>query len=110
MNDESWPRPAVAWYTVIVLMVAYILSFIDRVVINDPKGEPRGKGSNRLVFLAAPVKDPSGANVQLVIGGLTEDPSDAPGAFEIEAAPPLSLMVTIAWLSSATTALSLSTR
>ncbi|MEY4358316.1 MAG: transporter, partial [Pseudomonadota bacterium] len=33
MNDESWPRPAVAWYTVIVLMVAYILSFIDRVVI-----------------------------------------------------------------------------
>ena len=55
--------------------------FIDRVVINDPKGEPRGKGSNRLVFLAAPVKDPSGANVQLVIGGLTEDPSDAPGLF-----------------------------
>lgn len=33
MNSESWPRPAVAWYTVIVLMVAYILSFIDRVVI-----------------------------------------------------------------------------
>jgi hypothetical protein len=55
--------------------------FIDRVTINDPKGAPLGKGSNRLVFLAAPVKDPSGANVQLVIGGLTEDASDAPGPY-----------------------------
>src|SRR6266699_662647 len=55
--------------------------FIDRVTINDPKGAPLGKGSNRLVYLAAPVKDPNGANVQLVIGGLTEDPADAPGPF-----------------------------
>jgi hypothetical protein len=55
--------------------------FIDRQTINDPKGAPLGKGSNRLVFLAAPVKDPSGANVQLVIGGITEDPADAPGPF-----------------------------
>lgn len=55
--------------------------FIDRVTINDPKGAPLGKGSNRYVLLAAPVKDPSGASVQLVIGGLTEDPADAPGPF-----------------------------
>jgi hypothetical protein len=55
--------------------------FIDRVTINGPDGKPAGKGSNRLVYLVAPVKDPSGANVQLVIGGLTEDPADAPGPF-----------------------------
>src|SRR5215468_5740145 len=55
--------------------------FIDRVTINAPDGKPVGKGSNRLVYLVAPVKDPSGANVQLVIGGLTEDPADAPGPF-----------------------------
>ena len=55
--------------------------FIDRVTINGPDGKPLGKGSNRLVFLAAPVKDPQGASVQLVIGGLTEDPADAPGPF-----------------------------
>ncbi len=55
--------------------------FIDRVTINGPTGTPLGRGSNRLVFLAAPVKDPSGASVQLVIGGLTEDPADAPGPF-----------------------------
>jgi hypothetical protein len=55
--------------------------FIDRVTINGPDGRPAGKGSNRLVYLVAPVKDPSGANVQLVIGGLTEDPADAPGPF-----------------------------
>src|SRR5258706_2743260 len=55
--------------------------FIDRVTINAPDGKPLGKGSNRLVYLVAPVKDATGANVQLVIGGLTEDPSDAPGAF-----------------------------
>jgi hypothetical protein len=57
--------------------------FIDRVTINGPDGKPVGKGSNRLVYLVAPVKDPSGASVQLVIGGLTEDPSDAPGPFGV---------------------------
>jgi hypothetical protein len=55
--------------------------FIDRVTINGPDGKPVGKGSDRLVYLAAPVKDPGGANVQLIIGGLTEDPADAPGPF-----------------------------
>jgi hypothetical protein len=57
------------------------LVFIDRVTINAPDGKPIGKGSNRLAYLVAPVKDPSGATVQLVIGGLTEDPADAPGPF-----------------------------
>jgi hypothetical protein len=57
--------------------------FVDRVSINGPDGKPLGKGSNRLVYLAAPVKDPSGAAVQLVIGGLTEDPADAPGPFGV---------------------------
>ena len=55
--------------------------FIDRLTINGPDGKPVGKGSNRLVYLVAPVKDPTGAAVQLVIGGLTEDPADAPGPF-----------------------------
>ena len=57
--------------------------FIDRVTVNAPDGKPVGKGSSRLVYLAAPVKDPSGANAQLVIGGLTEDPADAPGPFGV---------------------------
>ena len=55
--------------------------FIDRVTINAPDGKPVGKGSNRLVYLIVPVKDPGGTNAQLVIGGLTEDPADAPGPF-----------------------------
>src|SRR5438445_11928773 len=57
--------------------------FIDRVTINAPDGKPAGKGSNRLVYLVVPVKDPSGAAAQLVIGGLTEDPADAPGPFGV---------------------------
>ena len=55
--------------------------FVDRLTINAPDGKPVGKGSNRLVYLAAPVRDASGANAQLVIGGLTADPNDAPGPF-----------------------------
>src|SRR5437879_1396622 len=39
--------------------------FTDRVTINAPDGKPIGAGSNRLVYLAAPVKDASGANAQL---------------------------------------------
>src|SRR6202035_129578 len=35
--------------------------FIDRITINGPDGKPVGKGSNRLVYLVAPVKDTSGA-------------------------------------------------
>jgi hypothetical protein len=57
--------------------------FIDRVTINGPDGKPVGKGSNRLVYLVAPVKDATGASAQLVIGGLTEDPNDAPGPFGV---------------------------
>lgn len=57
--------------------------FMDRVTINGPDGKPLGKGSNRLIYLAAPVTDPSGANVQLIVGGLTEDPMDAPGPFGV---------------------------
>jgi hypothetical protein len=57
--------------------------FIDRITINAPDGKPVGKGSNRLVYLAAPVKDPAGAAAQLVIAGLTEDPEDAPGPFGV---------------------------
>jgi len=57
--------------------------FIDRMTINAPDGKPVGRGSNRFVYLIAPVKDPSGANAQLVIGGLTEDPADAPGPFGV---------------------------
>jgi hypothetical protein len=55
--------------------------FIDRVTINAPDGNPKAKGSNRLAYLVAPVKNPAGENVQLVIGGLTEDATDAPGPF-----------------------------
>src|SRR5437879_5918734 len=57
--------------------------FIDRVTINAPDGKPVGKGSNRLVYLVVPVKDPAGGNSQLVIGGLTEDAADVPGPFGV---------------------------
>jgi hypothetical protein len=55
--------------------------FIDRVTINGPTGAPATPASNRLVYLVAPVRDPGGATVQLVIGGLSEDPADVPGPF-----------------------------
>ena len=58
--------------------------FIDRMTINGPDGKPLGStGSNRLAYLVAPVKDPTGASVQLVIRGITEDPADAPGPFGV---------------------------
>ncbi|MFL6447447.1 MAG: hypothetical protein ACJ746_07130 [Bryobacteraceae bacterium] len=57
--------------------------FIDRMTINAADGKPVGKGSNRLVYLVAPVKNGAGESVQLVIGGITEDPADAPGPFGV---------------------------
>jgi hypothetical protein len=56
--------------------------FIDRLTVNGPNGMPLGtSGTNQLVYLVAPVKDQTGAAVQLVIGGITQDPGDAPGPF-----------------------------
>jgi hypothetical protein len=57
--------------------------FVDRVTINGPDTKPVGKGSNRLIWLTAPAKDPSGTNMQVMLGGLTEDPADAPGPFGV---------------------------
>ena len=57
--------------------------FVDRLTVHGPDGKPVGRGSNRLVYLAAPVKDAAGESAQLVIGGLTEDPADAPGPFGV---------------------------
>jgi hypothetical protein len=55
--------------------------FIDRVTINGADNTPMGKGTNQFVYLTAPVKDPSGKSVQLVLGGITADPLDAPGPY-----------------------------
>ena len=55
--------------------------FIDRVTINGPTGPMLGKGSSHLIYLEAPATDAAGANVRVVIGGLTDDPADAPGPF-----------------------------
>ncbi len=57
--------------------------FVDRITINGPDGKPVGSGSSRFVYLAAPVKDPSGANAQLVVGGLVDDAAGAPGPFGV---------------------------
>ena len=55
--------------------------FTDRMTINAPDGKPLGKGSSRLVYLAVPVKDAAGNNAQVIIGGLVDNPADAPGPF-----------------------------
>ena len=57
--------------------------FVDRVTVNAPDGRPVGKGSGRFIYLAAPVKDSAGANAQLVVGGLVDEPSAAPGPFGV---------------------------
>jgi len=56
--------------------------FIDRLSVHGPDGKRIGTtGTNSLVYLVAPVKNAAGEAVQIVIGGLTEDPMDAPGPF-----------------------------
>ncbi len=57
--------------------------FIERLTINGPDGKPVGDGSNLLVYLTVPVRNPAGEEAQLVIGGITEDPADAPGPFDV---------------------------
>jgi hypothetical protein len=60
------------------------LIFIDRGDITGPDNKPLGRGSNQLVYLAIPIKQPSTGTVgQMIIGGITADPADAPGPFGV---------------------------
>jgi hypothetical protein len=58
--------------------------FADRVDIVGADGRPVGRGTNRLAFLAVPVKQ-TGTDIvgQMIIAGLTEDPADVPGPFGV---------------------------
>ena len=56
--------------------------FIDRMDIVGADGKAAGKGAQRLVYLAVPVKQTAGgATGQMIIAGLTDDAADVPGAF-----------------------------
>ena len=58
--------------------------FIDRMDIVGVDGKAKGKGAQRMVYLAIPVKQTvGGAMGQMIIGGLTEDAADVPGAFGV---------------------------
>ena len=58
--------------------------FIDRMAIIGADGKPLGQGSTQMVYLAAPVKQTSGAMTgQMIIAGLTKDAADAPGPFGV---------------------------
>jgi hypothetical protein len=60
------------------------LIFVDRVGITGADGKPLGPGTNRMAILAIPVKQTAtGITGQMIIGGLTEDPADAPGPFGV---------------------------
>src|SRR5262249_37015155 len=60
------------------------LIFIDRMAIAGADGKPAGKGSERLVYLAVPVKQTGGAATgQMIIAGLTEDAAGVPGPFGV---------------------------
>ena len=61
--------------------------FIDRMAIVGADGKPKGKGSARLVYLAAPVKQAAGdGKGQMILAGIVDDAADAPGAFGVYAA------------------------
>ena len=58
--------------------------FIDRVDITKQDGSPADPGSNQLVYLAIPIKQPATNTLgQMLIFGLTADPKDAPGPFGV---------------------------
>lgn len=62
------------------------LIFIDRVDVVDKDNKAVGKGSNRIVYMAVPVRQTATMLTgQMIIAGLTEDAGDAPGPFGVYA-------------------------
>ena len=74
--------------------------FIDRIDIVGADGKPKGKGSARQVYLAAPVKQAAGdGKGQMILAGIVDDAADAPGAFGVYAAATTAKMTRTASLS-----------
>jgi hypothetical protein len=58
--------------------------FADRVDIVGADGKPVGRGTNLQAFLAVPVKQTGTGTVgQMIVAGITEDPSDVPGPYGV---------------------------
>ena len=57
--------------------------FIDRITVRGPNGRALGDGSSQMVYLVAPVKDTTGAEAQLVLGGISTDPADVSGPYGV---------------------------
>ncbi len=58
--------------------------FIDRMDIVGSDGKPAGRGTERLVYLAAPVKQTGGTETgQMILAGLTDTQAAAPGTFGV---------------------------
>jgi MFS family permease len=56
-DHEAWPRPAIAWYAVAILVVAFIFSFIDRIIISllvTPLKQDLGLSDGDIGLLAGP--------------------------------------------------------
>jgi hypothetical protein len=60
-----------------------VLVWIDRKLALTPDGKPLQSGTNRLLVLLAPVKNPTGDAVNMVVGGYSMDPAGAPGAYKL---------------------------
>ncbi len=68
---EPWPLPGVAWYAVVILVVAFIFSFIDRIVISmlvEPLKADLGLSDTQLGLLQGPAFAVFYALVGLPIG------------------------------------------
>jgi len=53
-QQNDWPRPAVAWYAVAILVVAFVFSYIDRIIIAllvEPLKSDLGMSDTQLGFL-----------------------------------------------------------
>jgi hypothetical protein len=58
--------------------------FADRFDVVGADGKPVGRGTNRVAFLAVPVKQTATGTVgQMIVAGLTDDPADVPGPFGV---------------------------
>jgi hypothetical protein len=68
-----------------------VLVWIDRKLALTPDGKPLQSGTNRLLVLLLPVRNPQGDAVNMVVGGYSMDPAGAPGAYKAYSAGPVTV-------------------
>ncbi len=74
----------------------FIVVLVDRVFDDDANGQPRSRGTNPLILIVAPGRQPeTGRTASVILGGFASNPASVPGFYRVNRASAVRVEQTI---------------